>query len=54
MARLIYSMLTSLDGYIEDASGGFGWAAPDEELHTYINHLYSSVGTFSLAGGCTR
>lgn len=46
MARLIYSMLTSLDGYIEDASGGFGWAAPDEELHTYINHLYSLVGTY--------
>lgn len=24
-------MLTALDGYVEDASGGFGWATPDEE-----------------------
>jgi dihydrofolate reductase len=46
MAKLIYSMLTSLDGYVEDASGGFGWAAPDEEVHTHINQLYSSVGTY--------
>ena len=31
MAKLIYSMLTSLDCYVEDEHGGFGWAAPDEE-----------------------
>ncbi len=40
-------MLTSLDGYIEDEHGGFGWAAPhDEETHAYINELASSVGTY--------
>jgi hypothetical protein len=33
VARLIYSAITSLDGYIEDANGEFGWAAPDEEVH---------------------
>jgi dihydrofolate reductase len=47
MARLIYGMITSLDGYTEDARGDFSWGAPeDEELHTAINVLASSVGTY--------
>jgi len=46
MAKLIYGMMMSLDGYIEDARGSFGWAAPDERVHSYINELDSSVGTF--------
>ncbi|WP_366970770.1 dihydrofolate reductase family protein [Rhodocytophaga aerolata] len=50
--RLIYSMLTSLDGYIEDKEGNFGWAAPqDEQVHTYINELVSSVGTYLYGRG---
>lgn len=44
--KLIYSMLVSLDGYTEDENGKFGWGAPaDEEVHTYINELSSSVKT---------
>jgi len=47
MAKLTYSMFTSLDGYAEDGHGGFGWTAPeDEELHSYINELASSFGTY--------
>ncbi|NNJ09901.1 deaminase [Chloroflexales bacterium ZM16-3] len=47
MARLIYGMFTSLDGYTKDARGDFGWGAhADEELHAYINVLASSVGTY--------
>ena len=47
MAKLIYSMLMSLDGYIEDERGQFGWAVPDdEEVHAYINALASPVGTY--------
>ncbi|WNG55928.1 dihydrofolate reductase family protein [Archangium gephyra] len=46
MARLIYSMLMSLDGYTEDQHGHFSWAAPDEEVHSYVNKLSSSVGTY--------
>ena len=47
MAKLTYSMLTSLDGYTEDEHGRFGWGAPeDEEAHTYINELVSSFGTY--------
>ena len=34
MAKLIYTMLTSLDGHVEDEHGGFGWAAPDEEVNS--------------------
>jgi dihydrofolate reductase len=47
MAKLIYSMLMSLDGYTEDEHGAFGWAAPaDAEVHSYVNELASSVGTY--------
>jgi dihydrofolate reductase len=48
MARLTYSMIASLDGYIEDESGEFDWAAPDEEVHGFINELERSVGTYLL------
>jgi hypothetical protein len=47
MAKLIYSMLRSLDGYIEDEHGRFGWAAPeDEEVHAYLNQLASLLGVY--------
>jgi dihydrofolate reductase len=47
MGKLIYSMLMSLDGYVEDEQGRFGWGAPeDEEVHSCINQLASSVGTY--------
>ena len=47
MATLIYSMLMSLDGYTEDEHGDFGWGAPeDQEVHSYVNELASSVGAY--------
>jgi dihydrofolate reductase len=46
MAKLIYSAITSLDGYVADAGGNFDWAAPDEEVHTFVNDLERPVGTF--------
>jgi dihydrofolate reductase len=45
MAKLIYSAITSLDGYIEDAHGKFDWAQPDEEVHAFANDLERPVGT---------
>ena len=45
MAKLIYSAITSLDGFIEDQDGNFDWAAPDEEVHTFVNDLERQVGT---------
>jgi dihydrofolate reductase len=46
MARLIYSAIASLDGYIADASGSFDWAAPDEELHAFVNEQERPIGTY--------
>ena len=43
---LIYSAISSVDGYIEDESGEFGWAAPDDEVHAFINELERPVGTY--------
>jgi hypothetical protein len=42
MGKLIYSMLTSLDGYTEDEHGRFGWGAPeDEDVHSFkVSHGY--------------
>ena len=39
MAKLIYSVIASLDGYVADDDGNFDWAAPDEEVHTFFNDL---------------
>jgi dihydrofolate reductase len=46
MAKLIYSPIASLDGYIEDETGRFDWAEPDEEVHRFVNELEQSVGTY--------
>jgi dihydrofolate reductase len=46
MAKLIYSAITSLDGYVADENGNFDWAAPDEEVHTFVNDLERSIGTY--------
>jgi dihydrofolate reductase len=45
MAKLIYSAIASLDGYVADEDGDFGWAAPDEEVHAFVNDLLLPVGT---------
>src|SRR5512147_142100 len=46
MAHLIYSAISSLDGYTEDMDGKFDWAAPDEEVHRFINNLERATGTY--------
>lgn len=46
MAKLIYSAITSLDGYVEDEHGGFGWAKPDDEVHAFVNEFERSIGTY--------
>jgi dihydrofolate reductase len=43
---LIYSAITSLDGFVADEEGNFDWAKPDEELHQVVNDLERSVGTY--------
>jgi dihydrofolate reductase len=46
MAKLIYSAIASLDGYVADEDGNFDWAAPDEEVHAFVNDLERPVGTY--------
>ena len=43
---LIYAMIASLDGYVEDEPGRFDWAAPDEEVHAFVNELERPIGTY--------
>jgi dihydrofolate reductase len=46
MAKLIYSVITSLDGYVADEDGNFDWAEPDEEVHAFVNDLERAAGTY--------
>jgi dihydrofolate reductase len=46
MAKLIYTAITSFDGYVADENGNFDWAAPDEEVHAYFNDMDRPVGTY--------
>jgi dihydrofolate reductase len=46
VARLIYSAIASLDGYVADEDGRFDWAVPDEEVHAFVNDLERPVGTY--------
>jgi len=46
MAKLIYTAITSLDGYVNDEAGKFDWSAPDEEVHAFVNDLERETGTY--------
>src|SRR3954464_6564115 len=46
VGKLRYAAITSLDGYVADEEGSFGWAAPDEAVHSFVNDLEADVGTY--------
>jgi dihydrofolate reductase len=46
MAKLIFSALASLDGYTADEDGNFDWAAPNEDVHAFVNDLERPIGTY--------
>jgi dihydrofolate reductase len=46
MAIVIYSAITSLDGYVADEDGNFDWAEPDEEVHSFVNDIERRAGTY--------
>jgi len=51
VAKLVYTAITSLDGYVADAEGAFDWAAPDAEVHGFVNDLERDVGTYLYGRG---
>jgi dihydrofolate reductase len=46
VAKLVYGAITSLDGYVNDADGGFDWAEPDPDVHAFVNDLERPIGTY--------
>ena len=46
MAKLVYTALMSMDGYIQDKDGNFDWATPDAEAHAFINDIERGVDTY--------
>jgi dihydrofolate reductase len=46
MAKLIYVLNVSVDGYIADEDGKFDWGAPDEEFYSFVNDLERPVGAY--------
>jgi dihydrofolate reductase len=48
VSKLVYILNVSLDGYIEDESGNFGWTEPDDEVFAFITDLIRPVGTHLL------
>ena len=46
MGKLIYTTISSLDGYVADAEGNFAWAAPGKEVHEFVNDLERTIGTY--------
>ena len=46
MAKLVYSAIASLDGYVADEDGNFDWSAPDEEVHAFVNDHERQIGTY--------
>lgn len=46
VSKLVYSAIASLDGFVEDANGRFDWAAPDVEVHAFVNDLERPIGTY--------
>lgn len=48
MGRLIYSMITSLDGYAIDAEGRFDFSPVTEEVHRFIAAQMETIDVFLL------
>jgi dihydrofolate reductase len=45
---LIYSMSVSVDGFIADREGAFGWGVPSDELFRFHTALVSELGGYLL------
>jgi dihydrofolate reductase len=45
MGKLVYTAITSLDGFIADKNGNFDWSMPDQAVHAAINDLQRPITT---------
>jgi dihydrofolate reductase len=48
MAKLIYTAIASLDGYVADTDGNWDWSMPDAEVHAFVNERERALGTMLL------
>ena len=48
VAKLVYSAIASLDGYVADEQGRWDWSVPDEDVHALVNDLVRPLGTWLL------
>jgi dihydrofolate reductase len=46
MRKLVYAMMASLDGFIEDNKGSTVWAIVDDELHKHFNEEDAAKGAY--------
>ncbi|GAA3245209.1 dihydrofolate reductase family protein [Pseudonocardia petroleophila] len=51
MGTLVYAMNTSLDGYVEDPTGGIDFSEPDEEVHRFANQQTRDTAAFLFGRG---
>jgi dihydrofolate reductase len=48
MAKIVYSMSVSVDGFIAGPGGEIDWSVPDDELHRFHNEQVREIGTHFL------
>lgn len=46
MAKLIYPINVSLDGYMEDENGNLEWSISDDEIFTFWTDFQRPIGTY--------
>lgn len=46
MGKLIYSVIGSLDGFINDADGKYDWAFPGDDLIAFLNDQMAGISTY--------
>jgi dihydrofolate reductase len=44
--KLIYSMMVSLDGFVETPDHDLDWVIVDEELHKFVNDQQEAIGAY--------
>jgi dihydrofolate reductase len=54
VAKLIYSAIMSLDGYIADENGTFDWAEPEAEVHALSTTSSDRSARTCTDGACTK